>query len=82
MISDTIPVFLNGQPFQVPQGATLHDLLVLKDAALAPALAAGQARATDGRGIAIDGAAVLSAGSIVRVFRSARSGTVEEAADA
>ena len=76
----TIPVFLNGRPARVLPGATLRDLVSQEDPDLAQALEAGRARATDARGIAAPADIVLVAGTIYRVFLSARS--ERDAADA
>jgi hypothetical protein len=68
----TIPVFLNGTSLRAPAGATLGQLLAEHDAPLLAAMLDGSGRATDGRGIAVDPDALLHAGAIYRVFRSAR----------
>lgn len=73
MISDDIAVFLNGSLVRAPAGATLGELVLTADPPLGAALAAGEARATDARGIASDPSTVLVAGAIFRVFRSART---------
>jgi hypothetical protein len=73
MISDPIPVFLNGRPCRVVPGSTLGQLLAQDDPDLARALALGTANATDGRGIAVDEGTPLVAGAIFRVVRSARA---------
>lgn len=67
-----LPVFLNGHPFRVPAGSTLGSLLAEHDPDLLAALMGGEALATDGRGIETDPDAVLTAGAILRVRRSAR----------
>jgi hypothetical protein len=72
MIPEEIPVFLNGQSHRISPGTTLAGLVASADPDLGAALAAGEAQATDGRGIAADGTLTLSAGDIYRVFRSAR----------
>jgi hypothetical protein len=72
VIPETIPVFLNGRTVHVGAGATVEQLLMQQDTDLAAALAAGQARATDARGLPVDAGTVLSAGAILRVFQSAR----------
>jgi hypothetical protein len=72
MISELIPVFLNGHSCRVAPGATLGQLLAQDDPALARALELGAAKATDGRGIAADADVVLVPGAIFRVVRSAR----------
>ena len=78
MTPQTIPVFLNGRSATMPTGATLSQLVAQEAPELSGAFAAGQARATDARGIPADPEVVLSAGSIFRVFRSGR-GSAEPA---
>jgi hypothetical protein len=73
MLSDSIPVFLNGRPARVPSGFTLSQLVAQEDPELGVSLQAGLAAATDARGLPVDPDQVLSAGAIFRVFRSARS---------
>ena len=73
MLSESIPVFLNGHPARVPPGSTLVQLVAQEDPQLGTALAAGLATATDARGLAVDPDAPLQAGAIFRVLRSARS---------
>ena len=73
MTPATIPVFLNGRPVTVPHGATLAALVAQVDPALAAALVAGQARATDARDLPVAADQVLSAGDIFRVSKSARA---------
>jgi hypothetical protein len=72
MISDLIPVFLNGHTCRVPPGATLGQLLAQDDPALARALELGTAKATDGRGIAAAADVILVPGAVFRVVHSAR----------
>ncbi|HET8634406.1 MAG TPA: hypothetical protein VFL88_09710, partial [Gemmatimonadales bacterium] len=55
----------------LPPGATVRDAVEALDPDLAADLG-GRAHATDGRGIVLAPAGTLSAGSIVRVLRSAR----------
>ncbi|MGH7593157.1 MAG: hypothetical protein ACRELE_04830 [Gemmatimonadales bacterium] len=73
MTSDHVTVFLNEHPCHMPPGSTLGQVLAQHDPELALALALGTAKATDGRGIQVGEAAVLVAGAIFRVVRSARS---------
>ncbi len=73
MLSDSIPVFLNGRPARVPPGFTLSQLVTQEDPELGLALQAGLAAATDALGLPVDPGQQLSAGAIFRVFRSARS---------
>jgi hypothetical protein len=64
-------IFINEKPFDLPPGATVRDAVEALDPDLASELG-GRAQATDGRGIALAPADALSAGSIIRVLRSAR----------
>lgn len=80
VIPETIPVFLNGRTVHVVAGTTVGQLVMQEDPDLAAALGAGQARATDARGLPVDPGAILTAGAILRVFQSARP--VAGAADA
>ena len=73
MTPPTIPVFLNGRPVTVPQGATLAALVAQVDPALAAALAAGQARSTDARDLPVAADLILSPGAIFRVSKSSRA---------
>jgi len=68
----TIPIFLNGNRLTIPAGESLGAVLARADVDLLALLMADQAQAVDGRGIAVDPDQPLSAGAILRVFRSAR----------
>jgi hypothetical protein len=74
----TIPVFVNERRLEVPAGTSAIEAAVQTDPALADALAEGRTYLTDGRGIRLDPTAVLGAGAIVRVVRSARRPGPEE----
>lgn len=73
-----VRVFVNERPVDVPGGATVQAAVSAFDAALGQALAAGRARATDARGIEVEPAAPLQAGSILRVIGQ-RAGTDADA---
>ncbi|MGH7582909.1 MAG: hypothetical protein ACREL5_06780 [Gemmatimonadales bacterium] len=73
MTFDSFVVFLNDQPVKVRPGSTLADLLAAAAPDLGVALDDGIAWATDGRGVAVDGATTMVAGAIFRVQRRARS---------
>jgi hypothetical protein len=73
MLSDSIPVFLNGRPARVPLGFTLSQLVRQEDPELGASLVAGLAAATDARGLPVDRETVLVAGAVFRVFRSSRA---------
>ncbi|HET8763000.1 MAG TPA: hypothetical protein VFM12_06255 [Gemmatimonadales bacterium] len=64
-------IFINEKPFDLPPGATVRDAVEALDPDLLPDLG-NRAQATDGRGIALAPEDTLSAGSILRVLRSAR----------
>jgi hypothetical protein len=65
---DTIRVFVNASGVDVPSGATAVDAVRVFDAALADAVAGGTRVITDSRGLPIDGATPMSAGSILRLI--------------
>jgi hypothetical protein len=67
-----IPVFVNGRPLRVASGSSLAQLLGDHDPELL-ALLLGGASATDARGLPVDPDAVVAAGAIYRVQRSARA---------
>lgn len=70
--ADTLTVFVNERAVPVHRGASMADAVRAADPALAEALAAGHAHCTDGRGIRLDPSEPATAGTIVRVVRSAR----------
>lgn len=74
----TIRVYVNERPVDVPGGATALAAVTAFDAGLGGALGAGSARVTDARGIELDPAAPLHAGSILRVM-GRRAGTDADA---
>jgi hypothetical protein len=71
-MKDTIRVFVNGGPLDLPAGADVAQAVRLFDPALERQIAAGTAYVTDGRGIEIDSTARLTAGAILRVVVRAR----------
>ena len=81
-MSESIAVFVNEKAVRVAPDSSVADAVAIFDAALAQALAAGGAQATDGRGIALDPHAPVYSGAILRVFLSARRGRDEADADA
>ncbi len=68
----TMPVFVNDRCITVSSGATAEAAAILADPTWAGPLGDGRAHLTDGRGIRIDGSALVSAGSILRVVKTAR----------
>jgi hypothetical protein len=73
MTDDTIPVFVNERAVRVPRQADVLAAVRLADAPLADAFAAGDAQATDARGLPVAAADPLAPGAILRVRVSARA---------
>jgi hypothetical protein len=71
-MKDTIRVFVNAGPLDLPAGADVAQAVRLFDPALERQIAGGTAYVTDGRGIEIDPASPLSSGTILRVVVRAR----------
>jgi hypothetical protein len=73
-MTDTIRVFVNAGPLDLPSGADVAQAVRLFDPALEGQIAAGSAYVTDGRGIEIDLTSPLAGGAILRVVVRARRG--------
>jgi hypothetical protein len=73
-MSDTIRVFVNASPVDLPVGADVGEAVRAFDPALEAGLASGAAFVTDGRGIEVDSGSRLSTGAILRVIVRARRG--------
>ena len=71
-MKDTIRVFVNAGPLDLPCGADVAQAVRLFDPALESQIASGTAYVTDGRGIEIDPASPLVGGAILRVVVRAR----------
>ena len=71
-MKDTIRVFVNAEPLDLPSGADVAQAVRLSDPALERQIAGGTAYVTDGRGIEIDPTSLLVAGAILRVVVRAR----------
>ena len=67
----TVPVFINERALTVAAGATIRDAVALADPALASDLGLAMVTLTDGRGLPLDPAAPVAAGSIIRAIRRA-----------
>jgi hypothetical protein len=65
---NAVRVFVNERPVEVPPGATVAVAVQSFDAALGQALLAGAASVTDARGIGVDPAGPVGAGTILRVI--------------
>lgn len=68
----TIPVFVNDRRVEIAPGTTALAAALAADPSLAESLDDGRAHLTDGRGIRMDPAALIGAGAIIRVVKSAR----------
>jgi hypothetical protein len=75
-------VFINGNPIDVEPGTDVRAALRAHDPALEERVTAGTAFVTDARGIEIDVAQRLAAGSILRVVIRSRRGGDRVDADA
>ena len=72
-MSDAIRVFVNAAAVDLPAGANVADAVRATDPSLVDKVAGGAAYVTDGRGIEINPAALLSSGAILRVVVRARA---------
>lgn len=72
-------VYVNERPVDVPAGADARAAVTAFDTALGNALATGGAYITDGRGIRLEPATPLSAGTILRAVASNRAATEPDA---
>jgi hypothetical protein len=68
MTGRTVRVFVNGSGVDVPAGATALDAVREWSDAVASEVAAGGRVITDSRGLPMDAATPMSAGSILRVI--------------
>lgn len=73
-MSEAVPVFVNDTAVRVAAASSVAQAIAVYDEGLAAALETGTARVTDGRGIALDPAAPVYSGAILRVIVSARPG--------
>jgi hypothetical protein len=71
-MKDTIRVFVNAGPLDLPSGADVAQAVRLFDPALERQITSGAAYVTDGRGIEIDLTSTLVSGTILRVVVRAR----------
>lgn len=68
----TVPVFVNDRCLTVGSGLSVGEVLGLADPAWAAAMTTGTIVISDGRGITLAPATIVTAGMIVRVVVSAR----------
>jgi hypothetical protein len=80
-VTDTVRVFVNARPLDVPAGSDVRRAIQAADPALAARAEAGEALITDARGIDLTLDARVVAGSILRVVVRARRGEQNTDAD-
>lgn len=71
-MTDTVRIFIDEQPVEAPDGASIRAVLAERDPGLTAALDAGAAFVTDGVGRRISPETTASRGAIYRIVRSAR----------
>jgi hypothetical protein len=69
-VSDSIRVYVNARVVDVPRGSTVQDVLQLWDADEANAVASGERKVTDSRGLPASLRDAVTQGSILRVVGS------------
>ena len=77
-MSDVIRAYVNGRGVDVPAGASAIDAVRVWDVAAAEQVVAGERALTDSRGLPLEPAAILTAGSIVRLVSGRRRGAAAE----
>ena len=68
ILSHQLRVFINSNGLDIPAGSTALDAVRVFDSAAAAEVEAGERIITDSRGLPIDGATPMSAGSILRLI--------------
>lgn len=69
-MSANVRVYVNAQPVEVPRGSTVHDALRHWNPAEADAVARGDRKVTDSRGLPASLVDAVAPGSILRVVGS------------
>jgi hypothetical protein len=77
-MTDSIRAYVNGHGVDVPAGATAIDAVCIWDSAAADQVLAGERALTDSRGLPLEPASPLVAGSIVRIVSGRRRGAATE----
>ena len=78
---ETIRVFVNEQPYELPVASTVEDAVALYDDSVLESLASGATYVTDGRGIRMEREDTVSTGSILRVITSRQRRSEDQRAD-
>jgi hypothetical protein len=76
-----VRVFVNASGIDVPPGATALDAVRAWDASAAADVEDGRRLITDSRGLPLDAAATMSAGSIIRLVAKRDRGAAEDRAE-
>jgi hypothetical protein len=69
-VTESVRVYVNAQPVEVPRGATIEEALRCWNADEATAVARGERRVTDSRGLPATLGDAVAPGSILRVVGS------------
>lgn len=77
-MTDSIRAYVNGHGVDVPAGASAIDAVRIWDGAAADQVLAGERALTDSRGLPLEPASPLVAGSIVRIVSGRRRGAATE----
>jgi hypothetical protein len=72
-MSDSVRIYINSRPVDVPAGANALDAVRAWNAAEADAIAAGDKAITDSRGIHLTNDAPVHNGAIFRIVRARQS---------
>jgi len=71
-MSEPIRAYVNGRGVDVPEGASALDAVRVADPALAELVASGDRALADSRGLPLDPAAAIVAGTIIRIVSGRR----------
>jgi hypothetical protein len=74
-MTETVRVYINARPIDVPSSATALDAVENWDASQAAAVRSGERLITDSRGIATDNSSPVHNGAIFRIVRARQSST-------
>ena len=81
MTDRLVRVFVNATGVDVPAGATALDAVRAWDAAAADDIEGGRRLITDSRGLPLDAAASMSAGSIIRLVAKRDRANADDSAE-
>ena len=81
MTDRLVRVFVNATGVDVPSGSTALDAVRAWDAAAAADIEGGRRLITDSRGLPIDAASAMSAGSIIRLVAKRDRASADDSAE-